>query len=342
MIDWDENTVLQRIERVKKTLDLINSVKFNSMSQSKKKNLINSLCNDVEEIVNGFDNSLKSNSNFESNKDLEVKLSSLESEKMEFEGRMFDLQKKNTSLGVKTRKLEKEKEKLALTLEESMNHLSSLEGEIAKINSQNKKYQEIKAELTECMCRYIDLQNFCDKNLVAQKQLQIQISTEKLENNLLLQKVQQLQQFYSDIEYNQTEYLKSSNTYIKDKARASNNGAVEKVKNSLSYKLGAALVKANKSKRIINIPADILNMLIKFNLENFQAELKSLEHLNEYSDARNAELMKQHLSYRIGYRILEDLTTVAKLKKLPAHLIDEYKSFKQKKYLPNKESESSK
>ncbi|EAJ6178336.1 glycosyltransferase family 2 protein [Campylobacter lari] len=89
-------------------------------------------------------------------------------------------------------------------------------------------------------------------------------------------------------------------------------GAVDKIKNQLSYKLGFCIVKSKNVFDFVLLPIRLIRVLIEFSVEKkikniiykIQPELK-LKPIEEYADYYEALKIKKHLSYKIGEALLK-------------------------------------
>lgn len=101
-------------------------------------------------------------------------------------------------------------------------------------------------------------------------------------------------------------------------------GAVKKIKNQLSYKIGFVIVKNKNILDFIILPIKVLNVLLKHNFEKkvkkiiyeIQPDLKS-KSLEEYADYYEALKIKKHLSYKLGKELINNpFTFVFKIYKI--------------------------
>ncbi len=107
-------------------------------------------------------------------------------------------------------------------------------------------------------------------------------------------------------------------------------GADKRVKSELPYRLGHILVShAGSPKKIFRIPVDVLKEYQEF--QKSAAELEKLPEISEYQDADKAEKVKQHLSYRLGNVLVENVKSPKKSLILPLLLTKEVINFKIKK-----------
>lgn len=104
-------------------------------------------------------------------------------------------------------------------------------------------------------------------------------------------------------------------------------GASTRFKKQLPYKLGSTIINDTKSpKKILKLPFSIFKLLIE---EDVRKEIEhNLPDLATYDDKHEIEKVKNHLSYKLGSKILEKRKTLTEWIKLPIDLkkqIDEFK-----------------
>ena len=88
-------------------------------------------------------------------------------------------------------------------------------------------------------------------------------------------------------------------------------GAVNKIKNQLSYKLGSAVVKSKNVSSFVMLPIRVVKILLKHSFEKrvkeviyaTQPDLKP-KSIEEYADYYDALKIKKHLSYKIGKQLV--------------------------------------
>ncbi|EGT6203873.1 glycosyltransferase family 2 protein, partial [Campylobacter coli] len=89
-------------------------------------------------------------------------------------------------------------------------------------------------------------------------------------------------------------------------------GAIDKIKNQLSYRLGLCIVQSKSIMDFIALPIRLINILLGYYFEKkvknviykMQPELKS-KPIEEYADYYEALKIKKHLSYKIGKTLLK-------------------------------------
>jgi hypothetical protein len=127
-------------------------------------------------------------------------------------------------------------------------------------------------------------------------------------------------------------YLDLQETYLENVVQIDsvsvNRGALDLVRSSISYKLGQTLVKNSTNRTFGKIPKEMLGVLKNFLLIKAQEEMVSMSHLEDYIDSDEAELSKQHLSYRLGRVIVENILLSNNVQKLPLDFFEEIVAFK--------------
>lgn len=106
-------------------------------------------------------------------------------------------------------------------------------------------------------------------------------------------------------------------------------GAADRVKNELAYRVGERMVKAKRTKDIVALPLTLAKEYRKYNLE--KDHIANLPDIKKYNDFQEAEKVKKHLSYRVGYLVLNTSKTPKSLFLMPFKLSKEVIDFKKKK-----------
>lgn len=125
--------------------------------------------------------------------------------------------------------------------------------------------------------------------------------------------------------------LKSPQEYYQSIA-SKPKGAVERVKNQLSYKLGAEILKTKNPMRILRLPFVLYGTFVNHRFEQrvlkalilLKPELKPLR-LQDFADYDESLKVKEHLSYRLGSAMLKNPFT------FPFKIPSIYKNYKRKK-----------
>ncbi|MBT0815598.1 hypothetical protein KJQ77_03415, partial [Campylobacter lari] len=111
-------------------------------------------------------------------------------------------------------------------------------------------------------------------------------------------------------------------------------GAVERIKNQLSYRLGYAIVSNIKNPlKMVMIPSSIVKSVKEYRQYKNKTKHIVFQPLEAYADYEECSKVQNHLSYRIGKTILSaNKQGVKGFVKLPYSLITEVRQFKNKKY----------
>ncbi|TNH36833.1 glycosyltransferase family 2 protein [Campylobacter helveticus] len=98
-------------------------------------------------------------------------------------------------------------------------------------------------------------------------------------------------------------------------------GAIDRIKNQLSYKLGEAILKANNPLKFLKLPFTLISLVKTHQFEQkvlqflirLEPKFKPLD-LEKYADYEEALRIKKHLSYRLGQALLKNpLTFIFKI-----------------------------
>jgi hypothetical protein len=78
-------------------------------------------------------------------------------------------------------------------------------------------------------------------------------------------------------------------------------GAANRIKQQLSYRLGATMIRQSRSiGGWLNMPFALSAETKRFKQDQAASKDQQLPPIAQYRDAHEAELIKQHLSYRLG------------------------------------------
>lgn len=106
-------------------------------------------------------------------------------------------------------------------------------------------------------------------------------------------------------------------------------GAAERVKQQLTYRLGATMIQKSKSVGgWLSMPFALIGATRKFRTEQRAMGGKKLPPIFKYKDADQAERVKQHLSYRVGTVLLRNVKSPLGWVRLPFALRREIKAFR--------------
>lgn len=95
-------------------------------------------------------------------------------------------------------------------------------------------------------------------------------------------------------------------------------GAAERIKNQLSYRLGATMIDRSHSfSGWITMPTALLRESQKYRSEFAKRDGQKLPPIHSYADAHEADRVKQHLSYRLGQAMIKNARSPIGWVKLP-------------------------
>ena len=109
-------------------------------------------------------------------------------------------------------------------------------------------------------------------------------------------------------------------------------GAAERVKQQLTYRLGARMIAQSKTwgGRIMMIPA-LLGEIRDYRRDKAARAGQKMLPISQYADAKDAERVKQHLSYRLGKVMMDARGNPVKWLALPFSLASEAKTWRHEK-----------
>jgi len=187
----------------------------------------------------------------------------------------------------------------------------------AKTELQNKTKQ-LTAQLTETQAKLKQHEQTAEQT---QKKTQHQLTELQQESELLLEQLHKVQQELERY------YVENQKLKANQKPKAPH-GAAERIKNELAYRLGACLIQQTQSvKGWLTFPF-ALRAEAKRYRQSVPADQK-LPPIETYSDAAEAERVKQHLSYRLGACLVANTQTLGGWLTLPFALLAEHKAFQQ-------------
>jgi hypothetical protein len=109
-------------------------------------------------------------------------------------------------------------------------------------------------------------------------------------------------------------------------------GAADRVKKQLSYRLGSTMIRQSRSiGGWLNMPFALSAEAKRFKQDQAAGKDQQLPPIAQYRDAHEAELIKQHLSYRLGSRLLINTKTLGGRISLPWSLYAEVKAFRKER-----------
>jgi len=152
-----------------------------------------------------------------------------------------------------------------------------------------------------------------------------QITELQQESELLLNQLHKVQ------EELERYYLENQTLKVNQKPKTSTYyGAADRIKNELPYRLGACLIKQSRSLGgWLALPFALRAEVKRLRQSAASDARQTLPPIDQYSDAHEAERVKQHLSYRLGACMLAKSKTPGGWLSLPWALYVESKAFRQ-------------
>ncbi|WP_151747048.1 hypothetical protein [Acinetobacter soli] len=288
-------------------IEICSSLPYSSTRHKKKINqiseILKSLCDQQVSIFNQSEDKMIDNTN---QLYLEMKRQ-LEKENIEIIKQNLEILRNYDELKKNNIEIEKKYTKILLDLAIQENKYKNSKD----MNIMFKKeFHNIKKKLVNSMYGFVALQNKYESH-INQKEKSTDLFMEKFINL-------------------QNKYLSEINLKKEIKNKS---GAIDLVKNSLTYKIGSIFVKKTSIKDYEKIPFEIIKEMKDFLIKKIHEDIANLEYLDEYLDQNQAQLYKQHLSYRLGKVFLEKLILRKDVKTLPSDFLDEIIAFKKSKYL---------
>ncbi len=208
---------------------------------------------------------------------------------------------------------------------------SSLTANTEQLNQQSKAIEALSAELASAKLAAAE---------ASKQRVSLADSDLKQENELLLNQLHQVQEeleaLYLAGQGSQPVVVQVPVKPIvvsQPKAMANFYGSADRVKQHLSYRLGATLIKQSDSFGAwLGLPAAISKELRLHKQRQIeQAKKPKLPPIAMYRDAHEAEKVKQHLSYRLGSIMLANSKSPLGWIKMPFALIAESGAFKRER-----------
>lgn len=148
------------------------------------------------------------------------------------------------------------------------------------------------------------------------------------ENELLLTQLHKVQEELERY-YLENRQLKASSSAAKSKAYY---GAADRVKQQLSYRLGATMIAQSRSLGgWLSMPFALRAEAKRFKQDLAVRQDKKLPPIAQYRDAHEAERVKRHLSYRLGARMIANSKTLGGWISMPWALLGEAKAFRKER-----------
>jgi len=232
-------------------------------------------------------------------------------------------QEKNTALQAVGR----EKQTLQEQLQKVQQELANRKARAQQEEKTQAELPRVKAELKAAQDKTVQLQRSEEQ---LKRQLQAQgakasaaIDLEK-ENELLLTQLHKVQ------EELERHYLENSKLKATQKPQPqAYYGAAARVKQQLSYRLGATMIRQSRSiGGWLNMPFALRAEAKRYTQDQAANKSLQLPPITQYRDAHEAELIKQHLSYRLGACLVANTKTLGGRISLPWSLYAEVMAFR--------------
>jgi hypothetical protein len=297
---------------------------------------------------------------------VEQQLSTLGLEKRVLGESQTELQQENELLLLQLHQVQEELEQYYLTAQSHLESLNQVEKQKQAAEAQAKEFEqkvaqtaaakvaaenlvtEIKkkqARLTQDLGAQTTLAAERAKLLEEAHKAGNQTASNELkeENELLLLQLHQVQdelehyylenqQLKQHADSGNTSQQANSATALQPAVQKSRYGAAERVKQELSYRLGAAMVANHNSlKGWVNMPFALSREVRAFKHERKEKGEQELPPIDSYYDAHEAERVKEHLSYRLGAAMMAHHKSPIGWMKMPWVLAGEVKDFKHRR-----------
>ena len=217
-----------------------------------------------------------------------------EKEKEKLEESKIQIEKINSLINDKNKNelLIKSKEEKTNELKEEnkllLNQLFAVQEELEKLFTKDKNNEE----------KISNLINDKNKNEQLIKSKEKKINELKEENELLLNQLfavqEELEKYYLELESIKKQKKEPKRHF----------GAANRIKQQLSYRLGSTMIDNSKSlSGLISLPFKLREETKIYRKE--QKNKKNLPALHTYADYYEAERLKNHLSYKLGYEMIQ-------------------------------------
>ena len=221
-----------------------------------------------------------------------------------------------------------QKIKLQQELETAQHQAKQLLDTQSEVKKTQDALQVAKSQLKQLEAVQTELKQTKEALQTAQKHKTATPKELQEENELLLRQLHQVQEELERY-YLENKKLKSNNHLPQSKKYY---GAADLVKQELPYRLGATMIEKSRTLRgWLHMPF-ALNAEIK-RFKQYQEILanKKMTPIEQYSDAHEAEHVKQHLSYRLGIRMIANSKTLGGWISMPWVLLEEVKIFRKER-----------
>jgi len=239
------------------------------------------------------------------------------------------LQERNQQLRERDQQLAAAQQRAQHTAQENdllLNQLQQVQQELARQQQEhNAALAAAKADLQTKTKQLTDAQSKLKQQEQAAQKTKNQITELQQESELLLDQLhkvqEELERYYLENQKLKANQKPKTKTYY---------GAADRIKGELPYRLGACLIKQSRSLGgWLALPFALRTEVKRFRQSATSGTQQKLPPIDQYSDAHEAERVKQHLSYRLGACMLAKSKTLGGWLTLPWALHAENKAFQQ-------------
>ncbi len=236
----------------------------------------------------------------------------------ELQAKNSELHTKNSELQAKNRQLADIRQQFQVLGETERSAQAALKEQVKETGLIREKLYEQTKQLTQISIQLRQQKQFNENK---EKSLRLEFSKE---NDLLLNQLHQVQ------EELESYYLENQELKANQKPKAELYfGAAERVKQQLSYRLGARMIERSHSLGgWLSMPFALRAEAKRFRQDRAVLGDEKLPPISEYCDAHEAEHVKKHLSYRLGARMLTNSKSLRGWLTMPWALRAEIKDFK--------------
>lgn len=240
-------------------------------------------------------------------------------------------EEENALLLEQLHKVQEELEKLYLQGKEDKKNLENLNAQTKKLQEQLSAEQQTakkhKEQLAAEQAKIKALQAQLAK-VPSNPKMDASVAELKEENDLLLKQLHIVQEELERYFLENQKYKKNSPKKPEQKTYY---GAAERVKQQLSYRLGSTMIANSRSfSGWLSMPFALNAEVKKFRKEQEKKANQKLPPVSAYSDAYEAERVKQHLSYRLGACMIKNSKSLSGWIAMPWKLSQEVKDFRKK------------
>ena len=283
----------------------------------------------------------KLHSSLEKNKVLEEEITSLQAKQKELIEKeksktsenellltqLMSVQEELEKYYLESQKNTKEIETIRKSLQEKQKENKSLAKESLAIRqSKDEEIKQLKNNIQEKTKESEELKKKLNDAQAKQKELIEKEKSKTSENELLLTQLMSVQEELEKY------YLENKRLKEKQKESIRYYGAAERVKQQLSYRLGAKMIEESKSfGGVLLLPFSLRTVYKEHKKDMQERKGKKLPPIESYADAYEAEKVKKHLSYRLGQAMIKSMKSPLGIFILPFALKKAHREFKEER-----------